>query len=98
MKIGAIFAKMISDVDAGDINSCSIVPASRSLTMVAEETREPFRMQSNPKTPVTVNRTSDFCRASVRHARYGPPTMNGISEGDEMREYGQNVSFRAVCR
>ena len=32
-KSGAILAMMISDVVAGDITSCSIVPASRSFTM-----------------------------------------------------------------
>ena len=55
MNSGTIFATMISDVDAGHISNCSIVPRSRSLTIAAADTNEPFRMQSSPKIPVTVN-------------------------------------------
>jgi hypothetical protein len=32
-------------------------------------------------------------KAPVLTIWYGPPTMNGISAGYEVREYGQNVSF-----
>ncbi len=54
-KSGMIFASTISEVPAGDMSSCSSVPASRSLTIVAEATSEPFKIQSRPSTPVTLN-------------------------------------------
>ena len=41
MTVGVIFATMISKVLAGDMSSCSIVPRSRSLTIVSEATRAP---------------------------------------------------------
>ena len=56
---GAIFATMISVVVAGDMRSCSIVPASRSFTRADEATSELFRMQSSPTTPVTVNHAAN---------------------------------------
>ena len=52
---GAILAMMISDVVAGDMTSCSMVPASRSFTMAAEATMEPFRIISRPRIPVITN-------------------------------------------
>ena len=55
---GVILAMMISEVLEGDINNCSTVPASRSLTIAAEETSELFKINSRPKTPVTINHES----------------------------------------
>ena len=55
MNSGAILAMMISVVLAGDISNCSIVPRSRSLTIAAEATIEPFKISSRPNTPVTMN-------------------------------------------
>ncbi len=55
---GVILAMMISEVDAGDISNCSIVPASLSRTMAADETSELFRINSKPNTPVTINHES----------------------------------------
>src|SRR5258708_7687270 len=55
---GTIEQLMISEVDAGDISNCSIVPASLSRTMAADETSELFRIKSKPNTPVTINHES----------------------------------------
>src|ERR1041384_2550455 len=55
---GVILAMIISEVLEGDINNCSTVPASRSLTIAADETRELFKINSSPKTPVTMNHES----------------------------------------
>ena len=49
---------MISEVLAGDMSSCSMVPISRSLTMAPEATSELFRISNSPKTPVTINQES----------------------------------------
>ena len=57
-KSGAILATMISVVLAGDMSSCSMVPASRSRTMAAEATMELLRISSRPRTPVTMNQES----------------------------------------
>ena len=57
-KSGAILAMMISVVLAGDMRSCSMVPASRSRTMAADATRELLRISSRPRTPVTMNQES----------------------------------------
>ena len=46
---------MICVVEAGDINNCSSVPASRSFTIAAAEMSEPFRIKSTPRMPVTIN-------------------------------------------
>jgi hypothetical protein len=54
-KSGVIFATIICAGPAGDISSCSIVPASRSLIKVIAESTEPLRIKSMPSTPVTVN-------------------------------------------
>ena len=55
VKSGVIFAMMISVVVAGDIKSCSIVPADFSLTIIVDESSEPLRISSIPKMPVTMN-------------------------------------------
>ena len=55
---GVSFATMISAVLAGDMRSCSTVPASRSLTMAADAISELFRMIRRPKTPVAMNHES----------------------------------------
>src|SRR5258706_173937 len=55
---GVILAMMISEVDAGDISNCSIVPASLSRTMAADETSELFSKSAQPNTPVTINHES----------------------------------------
>ena len=57
-KSGAILAMMISEVLAGDISNCSMVPASRSRTIAADATRELFMISSKPRTPVTINQES----------------------------------------
>jgi hypothetical protein len=49
---------MISEVVAGDISNCSMVPASRSFTIDADATSELFRINNSPKTPVTMNQES----------------------------------------
>ena len=56
---GAIFATMISEVVAGDMSNCWIVPASRSFTRASEATSVLFTMQSSPSTPVTVNHAAN---------------------------------------
>ena len=55
---GTILAMMISDVLAGDMSSCSIVPVSRSLTIAAEATNELFIISKRLKTPVAMNQES----------------------------------------
>ena len=55
---GATFAMMISEVLAGDISNCSMVPASRSFTMAPAATSELFRINNSPRTPVTMNQES----------------------------------------
>ncbi len=83
MNSGAILAMMISEVLAGDISNCSMVPRSRSLTMAAEATIEPFRISSRPNTPVTMNQDAtrpglnryaglQQHQAAVAHARRRP--------------------------
>jgi hypothetical protein len=54
-KTGTILAVTTSRALVGVMRSCSTVPVSFSRTIVAAETRDPFRMMSVPRVPVTMN-------------------------------------------
>src|SRR4030095_722872 len=54
-KIGATFAMINSQLLAGVINNCSIVPISFSRTSEAEDTTDPCSTKRSPITPVVMN-------------------------------------------
>src|SRR5258708_1462725 len=55
---GTIEQLLMSPASTSEIINCSIVPASLSRTMAADETSELFRIKSKPNTPVTINHES----------------------------------------
>ena len=113
-KSGKSFATMICVVDAGDINSCSSVPASRSFTIAAAEISEPFRIRSTPRIPVTINhvgsspglykiRGMQQDHAEAAHVRRGDllkPRVNSLARERLVvgRDHALRVSLADRCR
>ena len=54
-KIGATFAMISSELPAGVMSNCSIVPSSFSRTSDAEDTTEPCNTNNKPIMPVVIN-------------------------------------------